>query len=175
MFLQVTQAGLFSAVLTTFVAQTSQSLSNNFVAVSTSLLVEMVTLQRAQINGASIDSIPSSDITAGPSGFDVWVNALWFTSLTLSLGTALMAVLVKQWLYQYMSIASGTARDRTLIRFYRFDGLRKWHVPTIISTLPIVLHVALGLFLAGLVVFLVPLNIPLACVVGCITLVNYIM
>lgn len=61
------QVGLFSAVLTTFVAQTSQSLSNNFVAVSTYLLVEMVTLQRAQITGASIDSIPSSDITAGPS------------------------------------------------------------------------------------------------------------
>lgn len=133
----------------------------------------MVALQRAQINNTPIDDILPADTNAGPSGFDVWVNALWFTSLTLSLGTALMAVLVKQWLYQYMLMISGTARDRSLIRFYRFEGLQKWHVLTIIGTLPIVLHIALGLFLAGLVVFLIPLNISLACVVGFITLIVY--
>ena len=163
------QAGLFSAVHTTFVAQTSQALSNNFAAVSTSLLLEIAILQRAQINGTSTDDIPISDMTFGPSGFDIWVNALWFTSLALSLGTALMAVLVKQWLYQYMSMTSGTPRDSTLIRQYRFNGLRKWHVLTIISILPIILHIALGIFLIGLVVSLIPLNIPLACVVEFMT------
>lgn len=136
-------------------------------------MVEMVALQRAQINNTSIDDILPADTTAGPSGFDIWVNALWFTSLTLSLGTALIAVLVKQWLYQYMSMISGTARDRSLIRYYRFEGLQKWHVLTIIGILPIVLHIALGLFLAGLVIFLIPLNTPLACVVGFITLGVY--
>lgn len=68
---------------------------------------------------------------------------------------------------------SGTARDRSLIRHYRFDGLQRWHVLTIIGTLPIVLHVALGLFLAGLVVFLIPLNLPLASIVGLITALIY--
>lgn len=162
------QAGLFSAVHTTFVAQTSQALSNDFAAVSTSLLLEIATLQRAQINGTSTDDIPISDMTFGPSGFDIWVNAL-----ALSLGTALMAVLVKQWLYQYMSMTSGTPRDRSLIRQYRFNGIRKWHVLTIISILPIILHIALGVFLIGLVVFLIPLNIPLACVVEFMTALVY--
>lgn len=169
------QAGLFSAVLTTFVAQTSQSLSNNFSAVSTSLLLEIATIQRAQVNGASIDNIPFSEMTSGPSSFDVWVNALWFSSLALSLGTALMAVLVKQWLYQYMAMSSGTARDRSLIRHYRFTGLKKWRVLTIIGILPIILHVALGVFLAGIVVFLIPLNVPLASIIGFITFVFYSM
>lgn len=135
----------------------------------------MVALQRAQINGSPIDDILPGETIAGPSRFDIWVNALWFNSLTLSLGTALAVVLVKQWLYQYTSMISGTARDRSLIRHYRFGGLQQWHVLTIIGTLPIVLHIALGLFLAGLVVFLIPLNVPLACIIGFITAVIYTM
>ncbi|KAL0959271.1 hypothetical protein HGRIS_014542 [Hohenbuehelia grisea] len=166
-------AGLFSAVLTTFVAQTSQSLSNNYAAVSASLLTELVLVQRALANGTSVTSIPPSDITSGPSQTDVWVNALWFISLTLSLSTALLAVLVRQWLHQYTAITSGTSRDRSLVRQYRYDGLMKWHVPVIISLLPVLLHAALGLFLAGLVIFLIPLNLTLAWTVASITCLVY--
>ncbi|KAL0959359.1 hypothetical protein HGRIS_014613 [Hohenbuehelia grisea] len=140
-------AGLFSAVLTTFVAQTSQSLSNNYSGVSASLLSELVLMQRAIAEGAPVSSVPPSDTTSGPSHGDVWVNGLWFISLTLSLSTALLAVLVRQWLHQYTAITSGTSRNRSLIRQYRYDGLIKWHVPLIISLLPVFLHVALGLFL----------------------------
>ncbi|KAL0959292.1 hypothetical protein HGRIS_014557 [Hohenbuehelia grisea] len=167
-------AGLFSAVLTTFVVQTSQSLSNNYSAVSASLLSELVTIQRAMANDTSVASIPHSDTISGPLLGDIWVNGLWFLSLTLSLSTALLAVLARQWLHQYTSITSGTSRDRSLIRQYRYDGLMKWRVPTIISLLPVLLRVALGLFLVGLVIFLVPLNSAIAWVVGSITCVVYV-
>ncbi|KAF9494854.1 hypothetical protein BDN71DRAFT_1448431, partial [Pleurotus eryngii] len=155
-------AGLFSAVLTTFVAQTSQSLSNDDAAVSVSLLSELVMIQRAMANGTSIESIPPAETTSGPSRSDVWVNGLWFISLTLSLSTALLAVLARQWLHQYTAITSGTPRDRSLIRQYRYDGLTKWRVLVLISLLPVLLHIALGLFLVGLVVFLMPLNPAIA-------------
>ncbi|KAF4580280.1 hypothetical protein EYR40_003214 [Pleurotus pulmonarius] len=151
-------AGLFSAVLTTFVVQTSQSLSNDDAAVSVSLLSELVMIQRAMVNGTSIESIPPAETTSGPSQGDIWVNGLWFISLTLSLSTALFAVLARQWLHQYTAITSGTSRDRSLIRQYRFDGLMKWRVLVLIGVLPVLLHIALGLFLVGLIVFLVPLN-----------------
>ena len=49
-----------------------------------------VTIQGTDFN------VSASEMTSGPSNFDVWVNAPWFTSLTLSMGTTLMAVLVKQ-------------------------------------------------------------------------------
>ncbi|KAK0451129.1 hypothetical protein EV421DRAFT_1213347 [Armillaria borealis] len=46
----------------------------------------------------------------------IWVNGLWFTSLALSLTTALVSVLVKQWLHHYMALPSGTPRERSLLR-----------------------------------------------------------
>ncbi|KAF9003473.1 hypothetical protein BDZ89DRAFT_1240423 [Hymenopellis radicata] len=149
-------AGLFSSVLTTFVAQTSQNLQPDRATESTLLLREITSLQRGQINGTSIDSIPSTSADFTPSSLDIWVNGLWFTSLTLSLVAALLAVLMKQWIRHYTSLVSGTAQERSLIRQYRFMGLQKWHVPTLIGLLPVLLHLSLAIFFAGLTLFLVP-------------------
>ncbi|KAJ7753285.1 hypothetical protein B0H14DRAFT_2405164, partial [Mycena olivaceomarginata] len=147
-------AGLFSSVLTTFVAQTSQALSTDNTAVSNSILLELVALQRAQANGTSLESIPSADTSFTTALSDTWVNGLWFTSLTLSLATALLAVLAKQWLRQYSSFIAGSARERALIRQFRYACFDKWGVQFIIGLLPVILHIALVLFMVGLVVFL---------------------
>ncbi|KIY62041.1 hypothetical protein CYLTODRAFT_494909 [Cylindrobasidium torrendii FP15055 ss-10] len=166
-------AGLFSAVLTTFVAQTSQSLSPDNSAIAVSLLVELVSVQRAMATGESVRNIAHADIAPSIARSDVWVNGLWFTSLTLSLSSALFAVLSKQWLRQYTSFISGSARDRALIRQFRYDGMEKWAVRTIIGLLPTVLHLALGLFLLGLVVFLSPLQKALSIVVGILSGISF--
>ncbi|KIY63947.1 hypothetical protein CYLTODRAFT_326921, partial [Cylindrobasidium torrendii FP15055 ss-10] len=147
-------AGLFAAVLTTFVAQTSQSLSLDNSAITVSLLTELIAVQRAALTGASLSDIAPADITPAIAQTDFWVNALWFTSLALSLASALLAVLSKQWLRQYLSFISGTARERALICQFRYDGMEKWAVRTIIGLLPTLLHLALALFLIGLVTFL---------------------
>jgi hypothetical protein len=57
----IVQAGLFSSVLTTFVAQTSQALSPDNTAVSNSILLELISLQRAQANGTAFEAIPHAD------------------------------------------------------------------------------------------------------------------
>ncbi|KAJ6566573.1 hypothetical protein B0H19DRAFT_939827, partial [Mycena capillaripes] len=152
--LLVSCAGLFSGVLTTFVAQTSQALAPDNAAISNSILLELVALQRAQANGTSFDSIPPADTSFTAARTDIWVNTLWFTSLALSLATALLAVLAKQWLRQYFSFITGSARERALIRQFRYACFDKWGVQFIIGLLPTVLHLALFLFMAGLVVFL---------------------
>ncbi|KAK0469031.1 uncharacterized protein EV420DRAFT_1257915, partial [Desarmillaria tabescens] len=154
-------AGLFSAIVTTFVVQTSQSLQPDYAAMSASLLYESVLIQRAIVNGSPVDTItPSSlnpTITFVPATTDVWVNGLWFTSLFLSITTALVAVLVKQWLHHYVALPSGTPRDRSFTRQFRYAGFQKWHVQVIIGLLPVFMHLALAIFLGGLVVFLHPL------------------
>ncbi|KIY68960.1 hypothetical protein CYLTODRAFT_350511, partial [Cylindrobasidium torrendii FP15055 ss-10] len=150
-------AGLFAGVLTTFVAQTSQSLAPDNAAITVSLLTELVAVQRASATGAALADIPTADTAPAIARTDIWVNALWFTALALSLASALLAVLSKQWLRQYTSFNSGTPRERALIRQFRYDGMEKWAVRAIIGLLPTALHLALGLFLAGLVVFLAPL------------------
>ncbi|KAJ7343014.1 hypothetical protein DFH08DRAFT_703587, partial [Mycena albidolilacea] len=147
-------AGLFSSVLTTFVAQTSQALSPDNTLVSNSILLELVALQRAQANGTSVESIPRADTSFTVDLSDIWVNGLWFTSLMLSLTTALLAVLAKQWLRQYSSFIAGSARERALIRQFRYASFERWGVQLIIGLLPIILHLSLFLFMAGLVVFL---------------------
>ncbi|KIY66601.1 hypothetical protein CYLTODRAFT_323821, partial [Cylindrobasidium torrendii FP15055 ss-10] len=151
-------AALFSAVLTTFVVETSQALSPDYAEVTASLMVELIAVTRASASGAGVDSVPAALLTPlsdfAPRPVDIAVNAFWFTSLSLSLSTALIAIVAKQWIHQYTMIPSGSPRDRARIRQARLQALGKWHVPAIIGLLPTVMHVSLGVFFAGLVVFL---------------------
>ncbi|PBL00240.1 hypothetical protein ARMGADRAFT_1072614 [Armillaria gallica] len=170
-------AGLFSAVVTTFVVQTSQSLQPDYAAMSASLLYESVLVQRAIANGSPLTAIPPSPLNPTiafvPATTDVWVNALWFTSLFLSLTTALVAVLVKQWLHHYVALPSGTPRDRSLTCQFRYAGFEKWHVQVIIGLLPVLMHLALAIFLSGLVIFLQPLRAALSWIICAGTVLVY--
>ncbi|KAK0455697.1 uncharacterized protein EV420DRAFT_1692404, partial [Desarmillaria tabescens] len=148
-------AGLFSAVVTTFVVQTSENLQPDYTQLTTTLLAELIAVQRASANGSSPDSVPSSVTnTFVPDNLDVWINTLWYISLLLSLTTALIAVLAKQWLHHYTSVTSGTAKERARVRQFRYIGLQQWQVPTIIGLLPVMLHLSLAIFVVGIILFL---------------------
>ncbi|PBK88599.1 hypothetical protein ARMGADRAFT_362734 [Armillaria gallica] len=164
-------AGLFSAVLTTFVVQTSQNMQPDYNQASAFLLLEILKAS----NGSQI-SIPSSPTDFfSVSRSDEWVNSLWFVSLTLSLITALVAVLVKQWFHQYIAIPSDSPpRDRARIQYMRHVGLQTWHVSTIIEMLPVLLHVSLALFFAGLAIFLFSLGMKVAWLVSIICAATYV-
>ncbi|KAK0231500.1 hypothetical protein IW262DRAFT_1262521, partial [Armillaria fumosa] len=147
-------AGLFSAVVTTFVVQTSQSLQIDYGEVTTLLLIELINVQRSASNGSLVNDVPRTDLTFRPSTSDSWVNGLWFTSLALSLSAALFTVLTKQWIHQYLSVPSGTPRKRCHVRQFRYMGLEQWGVGFIIGLLPILMSVSLAVFLVGLVLFI---------------------
>ncbi|SJL03775.1 uncharacterized protein ARMOST_07132 [Armillaria ostoyae] len=166
-------AGLFSAVVSTFVAQTSQSLQVDYGQVTATLLIELIDVQRSVANGSLVNDIPRSDLTFHPSTSDSWVNGLWFTSLSLSLSTALFAVLTKQWIHQYMSVPSGTPRDRCRLRQFRYMGLQRWGVDLIIGLLPVLMSASLAVFLVGLVLFIIPLRVSIASVVGSVTFIAF--
>ncbi|KAK0492202.1 hypothetical protein EDD18DRAFT_1258380, partial [Armillaria luteobubalina] len=170
-------AGLFSAVVTTFVAQTSQSLQPDYAPMSAYLLYESVLVQRAIANGSQVNSIAPSPlnpiIAFVPATTDVRVNGLWFTSLFLSLTTAPVAVLVKQWLHHYVDLPFGTPRERSFTRHFRYAGFEKWHVQVIIGLLPVLMHIALALFLSGLVIFLQPLRAALSWIICAGTVLVY--
>ncbi|KAK0196066.1 hypothetical protein F5146DRAFT_1176076, partial [Armillaria mellea] len=170
-------AGLFSAVVSTFVTQASQSLSADYTQMSASFLFELVAIQRALASGATVDTVGASPYdpssTFVPSTGNIWVNGLWFTSLVLSLTTALVAVLVKQWLHYYIALPSGTPRERIHVRQFRYMGFQKWHVLIIVGLLPVLMHTALAIFFVGLVVFLIPLQVSLSWIVGSISIIVY--
>ncbi|KAF9026227.1 hypothetical protein BDZ89DRAFT_41912 [Hymenopellis radicata] len=164
-------AALFSGVVTTFVVQTYQSLSVDYAQVTASLMLRLIDIQVSISQGVSVQAAGNSDPSTAfvAKSSDLWINSLWFTSLVLSLTTTLIAVLTKQWINEYMILPSGNPRDRARIRHFRFIGLEQWHVPLIIGLLPILMHVALGVFLAGLVIFVCSLSTAMASALGCMT------
>ncbi|KAF9038999.1 hypothetical protein BDZ89DRAFT_393123 [Hymenopellis radicata] len=172
-------AGLFSAVVTSFLVQVSQSLQADFSQMSAVLLHDLVSIQLAMADTGSFSNITSPSVNPNekfmPDAMIVWVNGLWLVSLTASLSVAVAAVLVKQWLHHYMSLPSGTPGIRSHVRQFRFMGLEQWRVSVIIGLLPIIMHTSLALFLAGLVLFYIPLRTSLAWAVGALAVVVAIL
>jgi hypothetical protein len=118
---------------------------------------------REQYNSSSyFHQLPSPDIFLHdtiPPRLSRAINVLWFTSLVLALITSLFCILVKQWLSVYrVPTTAESARAWARRRQLRYDGLVTWQVPAIVALLPSLLQVALLLFLAGLVLFLWPLD-----------------
>ncbi|KAH8817895.1 hypothetical protein DL96DRAFT_1560760 [Flagelloscypha sp. PMI_526] len=161
-------AGLFSAIVATFVAQTSQALKPNYAQLNLLVQIEQTQLLRVGGNLTAMATVPQSGITMETSTYtraDLWINGLFFTSLSISMSTALLAVLIKQWCQAYTSVTSGSARDKCLTRQFRFDGLMKWKLPEIVGSLPLLLHVGFGVFFAGLSYFVYDLHATLSSIV----------
>ncbi|KAH8822346.1 hypothetical protein DL96DRAFT_1620797 [Flagelloscypha sp. PMI_526] len=155
-------AALFSAVVTTFVVETARVFEPDHAKITTYLLVEQNLLLRANGNTTSINSIPPSPYAPGTRSYsrtDIAVNILFFMSLALALSSALFSILVKQWITAYSSQIPGTPKEVALIRNLRFVGLQKWKLPEFIGVLPLFMHVALGIFAAGLLAFISQQNI----------------
>ncbi|KAH9934068.1 uncharacterized protein BXZ73DRAFT_18153, partial [Epithele typhae] len=136
-------AGLFSAVLTAFNVQSYQLLQPDPQDSTVQALKQI----SSQLSSFSINSnfansthppVSSSDLdqpfTAPTSA--VWINTLWFSSLVFSLASASIALMVKQWLHELSIGVSGTSRESARVRQYRLEGLKRWHVATIVIVIP---------------------------------------
>ncbi|KAH9894874.1 hypothetical protein C8Q73DRAFT_475239 [Cubamyces lactineus] len=168
-------AGLFSAALTAFNVQSYLLLqpdsSDTVVLALTSISAQ---LQSFVVNATSIASMqsaftpPSDPPPFSAPRYAIWMNALWFSSLTCTLSASSIAVVVKQWLHQYGQKLSGSSSELARLRQYRYDSLEKWRVPEIIAALPILLQTALTLFFAGLLILLYNLHQAVAITVSCL-------
>ena len=84
----------------------------------------------------------------------IWVNALWLTSLVLSLTCALIATLLQQWARRYTETPNSpnTLRHRARVRSLLLVGTKQYKIPLIVEILPTLLHLSVYLFLGGLVI-----------------------
>ncbi|KAF8599028.1 hypothetical protein BDV93DRAFT_592334, partial [Ceratobasidium sp. AG-I] len=78
-----------------------------------------------------------------PTASSVWVNMLWYTSLSLSVAVSLIAMLSKSWSYSFMSGRSGSKYQQAHRRQQRWDGLKAWKMNEVLTYLPLLMHVAL--------------------------------
>ena len=128
------QAGLFSAVVTAFLVGSLQQMT-----------------QSNQSPGTTTTPTPTSN-PANPSSL-LRVNALWCSSLLSSLLSALCATLVQQWARQYtQALGQRTAaHQRARVRAFLLQGIERSGVKAVVEGAPALLHLAMFLFIAGMI------------------------
>ncbi|KAJ6503765.1 hypothetical protein C8R45DRAFT_1070321 [Mycena sanguinolenta] len=150
-------AGLFSASLTAFLIESYKTLNADPT-------VQLLTQISIQLSGSSnCSAVPPLPAYSPPTSALV-CNGLWFTSLGLSLSCALVATLLEQWARDYIhrSEMKSSPLKRARIFSFLYYGLRRFSLHAVVDIVPLLLHAALLLFLAGLVAFLIPVSIPMS-------------
>jgi hypothetical protein len=135
---------LFAAILTAFLVESRKELYED---PQTRLLKDILTTLRN----------PSEALTPGafhPEASFLNINGLWFTSLTLTLSSALGGVLSKGWIAKHSSASTRKTSNDAYARHLRANRIRKWRVGGIISIISLLIQIALFLFFLGLVVIL---------------------
>ena len=141
------KAGLFSAVCSAFVIDVQGNLQPDPVNASTAYLEAILkTLQ----NPGPIGNNTVVPAWTGPSSTDVTVSVLLYTSLSISLLAAFLAMLGKQWLNRYARRHGGSAAERCGDRQRKLNGLQRWPFRTVIESLPVLLQISLLLLGAAL-------------------------
>ncbi|QRV94411.1 transmembrane protein [Ceratobasidium sp. AG-Ba] len=99
----------------------------------------------------------------------LFVNVLWFLSLSLSVAVSLLAMLGKDWARKYIADLTGQPYQQAQKRQQRWESLEEWKLPAIIMFLPMLLHFALLIFAVGLTIYLWTIHLGTAIPVLLIT------
>ncbi|KAI8972803.1 hypothetical protein BD414DRAFT_210689 [Trametes punicea] len=169
---QLARLCIFSGVLTGFNIESYQLLQPEATESTVSVIRELMDQlhvyaldNRTVIAARNPRSFREDTASAfKPPSFVVWVNCLWFASLIISLTAASVALLVKQWIYESNVGISGQSRASTQLLQYRMDLLERWKVRKITMLVPVLLQLALIIFLVGLIILLWNLHTVVAAV-----------
>jgi hypothetical protein len=104
---------------------------------------------------------PPDPPATSPPKYIIWVNSLWFLSLTISLTCAMLATLVQQWARRFLRNTQPpqcSPHERARIRAFFADGVDDLRLDRAVEALPTMLHLSLFLFFAGLLIYLFNLN-----------------
>ncbi|KAH9988461.1 hypothetical protein BJV74DRAFT_773388, partial [Russula compacta] len=153
-------AGLFSASLTSFLGNSIQNLQVN-PAQQTAYYLQQNVAMLAQISQQLSSLAPEVSIPStapppfppfNPSASDIRINAFWFMSLIFSLSAALIAILVQQWVRDYMHVFQrySDPLKSARLRQYLHEGSEAWYMPILAEAVPGLLHLSLFLFFVGL-------------------------
>jgi hypothetical protein len=83
------------------------------------------------------------------------INILWLLSLGISLTCALLATLIQQWCRRYMALSylHDMPHERARVRTFLFTGMEHFRMTKAVEAIPMLLHISVFLFFAGLVEF----------------------
>ena len=112
------------------------------------------------------DDVPAVPQWTGPPHTVVQVQAILYASLGVSLFSAFLAMLGKQWLNRYASTdMRGSAIERSQNRQRKLDGIATWYFGRVLESLPLMLQFALLLLGCALCRYLWEIDTTVASVV----------
>ncbi|KAJ6477728.1 hypothetical protein C8R45DRAFT_1007700 [Mycena sanguinolenta] len=157
-------AGLFSASVVAFLIESYKTLTVDSGDTTVLLLTQISNQLAATANGSTFTVAPLPQFT--PQTSSLVCNILWFISLGLSLTCALVATLVEQWAREFIHRADMRSAPATRARVfaYLYYGLKRFKMHTVVEIIPLLLHTSLLFFFAGLVAFLIPVNLAVTLV-----------
>ena len=156
------QAGLFSAVASAFIIDINSELKPDSNEETTALLRVLI----YKVDNTTFNNAPTVPQWTGPARTTVQVQAILYASLAISLFSAFLAMLGKQWLNRYASAdLRGSIIDRCQHRQYKLNGIASWYFENVIELLPVMLQAALLLFGCALSRYLWETNTTIASVI----------
>ncbi|CAE6437645.1 unnamed protein product [Rhizoctonia solani] len=163
-------ATLFSAIVTAFIIESTGLLEQDSSDVSAQLLLMLVQSQQRIETGVPDSSTSPVQVPEFvPSATARVINVLWFASLMISLGAAVVAILAKEWLTAYTTNRTRDAHKYALERQARLVSLDIWKMLVIIDLLPTFLNFSLFVFSLGLIIRLWLLDFIVAGVITAIS------
>ncbi|EJD34946.1 hypothetical protein AURDEDRAFT_26386, partial [Auricularia subglabra TFB-10046 SS5] len=155
-------AGLFSAIVTAFSIESYKWLSVSPADLNSYLLAQVMALLPPNATGVTL---PGQSMPTLTGAVAARINAYWFLSLTLSLSSALVGILCKQWVREFRHQPRTTGPELVGVRQTKYEGFQAWWVREITSFLPLMLQLALGVFVLGVLELLWRLHRAVAVVV----------
>ncbi|KAF5350878.1 hypothetical protein D9758_010549 [Tetrapyrgos nigripes] len=162
-------SALYSASLTALIVESYKKLQPDPEDLTTSLLTT-ISLQLTSISNGTTMTVGLPDTSFKPMASSLICNMLWFLSLALALTCSLLATFVQQWTRDFLHKTSMRPSPVVQARVLAFSyfGLRRFGMHTFVDVIPVLLHISLFLFFAGLVAFLLPVNLPLTILMACV-------
>ncbi|KAL1742844.1 hypothetical protein HDZ31DRAFT_16453, partial [Schizophyllum fasciatum] len=144
-------AGLFSGVLTAFIIESYKWLLQQPDDLTADYMRQLLAFMSKTAIAAVQPTVARPSL---PDGIVSLINGLWFSSLSLSLTSALLGIVSKQWLREYLRDTDRSPETNLAVRQVKFEGLMHWCVGAIVTAIPLLLQGALFLFLIGIVYLL---------------------
>jgi hypothetical protein len=103
-----------------------------------------------------------------PDPSSIYINCLFFASLSISLVAALASAISLQWVAEYdaaITRGGSSPADRAKRRQFRFSGVKTWQMEEIIASLPVLLYCSVALFSFGVIIWMWVVHATVAYVV----------
>ncbi|VDC05946.1 unnamed protein product [Peniophora sp. CBMAI 1063] len=159
----LTFTGLFAATVAAFIVESYYKLlSVDSGDQTVQLLSQLLVATANASSGLPIVITTPEPFSTPPSA--IATNALWFTSLLISLICALLSTLVQEWSRAYVQdinrrkVLHETVRERAFNHIYIRMGVNRYGMDQFVSWIVALVHLAVFLFACGLLVFLFLIN-----------------